>query len=88
LGGDCVEQLRQLTRLFVLNAFEGVEAVFEGVENPQARDVPHFVVYQKKAAFGQFDVSCEPDVELVHMGEQRGKWSLVLCARMLGGARR
>lgn len=73
LWEERVEQLCQLPRFFVLNVLERVEAVLEGIENPRPRDVPHFVIYEKEPAFGQFDLACKTDVEVIHMGEHHGE---------------
>jgi hypothetical protein len=52
LGVDRMEDLGELTRLFIINVLEQVERVFEGVENARSRDTPHLIVYKRKPPFG------------------------------------
>jgi hypothetical protein len=50
-----IEHVGDLARLFVVNSFEGIEAVLRGIKYPCAYNIRYFVVYEKTATLGQLD---------------------------------
>ena len=52
----CFARLRGTGRFLVVDVHQGIETVFEGVENLRSRYLPPFVIYEKAAALWQLDL--------------------------------